>query len=476
MSDVQRMSDILPIDGYRVQRRTAPSTNYVASLTHLYQPIVGIEAISLYHLLLQESFFESEEQIQTHHTLMNYLNVPLYRINEARLKLEAIGLLKTYREQTDDRDTYTYVVQAPFSPERFFQDVMLAELLFRQIGEQKFSFLKRHYTKSAMEIRGENITTTFEHVFSSVEPSESVVHTTDRGEKELTSPQVPLETSLDFTLLQERFRKKRVPLEQLFTEKNKTVMTQLAVIYDLSIHEIEKALEWALTDRYELDIDQFKKACHDIFRMKENVIAKSDDHNVATKNDRGVTKEGERGIATKEGQMKRETQRTETVQRAGIKPKSKVDKLIERFETASPKQVLEDLSSGRNASEQDMLFIRDLMLRQGLPAPVMNVLIHFVMLRSDMKLPRNYMETVASNWSRKKFKTAKEAFLFARKQMKKRPERQQKHVRKQQHDEVLPEWFKNRGNERSNKKEERKVSEKEQAEIVALLEKYAQDK
>src|SRR5699024_430601 len=89
-----------------------------------------------------------------------------------------------------------------------------------------------------------------------------------------------------------------------------------------------------------------------------------------------------------------------------------MEKLQHTFETISPKQLLEDLSSGHNASDQDMKFISDLMVDQGLPAPVMNVLIHYVMLRSDMKLPRGYMETIASNWSRKKFKTAKEAMDF----------------------------------------------------------------
>lgn len=448
MRSVQQMSDILPIDGYRVQRRMALSLDDIASLTHLYQPLVGIEAISLYHLLLQESYIETSSLLQTHHTLMNYLNVPLYRINEARLKLEGIGLLKTYREQTEDRDIYTYVLQAPFQPQSFFQDIMLAELLYRQIGEQKFSLLKQYYTKDVAKVRGDHVTATFEQVFQSVEPSETIVRAADRVKQERPNQTIPLETSLDFTFLEERFRNKRISTEQLFSERNKTVMTQLAVIYDLSVYEIEKALEWALTDTYELDIDQFKKACHDIFRMQENVVERK-----------------------KELEDKRQkVEQTEEHKHA--EAKSKVDKLIERFETASPKQVLEDLSSGHNASEQDMLFIRDLMLRQGLPAPVMNVLIHFVMLRSDMKLPRNYMETVASNWSRKKFKTAKEAFTFAREQMKKRPEKRSKQVRKKE--EVLPEWFKNREHEKQQK--QHKSSEKEQAEIVALLEKYAQDK
>lgn len=452
---MQNISDILPIDGYRIKRSTELSMQHISSLTHLYQPLIGIEAISLYHLLLQESYISHE--VQTHHTLMNYLNVPLYRINDARLKLEGIGLLKTYREETDDRDVYTYVLQVPFTPKYFFQDVMLAEMLYRQIGEQKFTLLNRHYAPKEEAVRGEQITAPFEAVFQSIEPSEEVIHATDTNGKEREEPHVPLETTIDFTFLQEQFRKKQIPIDQLFTEKNKTVVRKLAVIYDLTIHELEKAIEWALTEQYELDLEQFKKACHDLFRMKENVVVKEKTANQT----QDMQKED------KVARSKRSENEKKRV--------SKVDRLIEHFETASPKQILEDLSSGKNASERDMLFIRDLMLRQGLSAPVMNVLIHFVMLRSDMKLPRNYMETVASNWSRKKFKTAKEAFLYAREQMKKRPEKKRAPAQEKKREEVLPEWFKNREHELTNKEKERKHDAKEEAEIVALIEKYAQD-
>src|SRR5690625_2448652 len=88
---------ILPAEGYAVRLKEKPPIDYMKSLTHLYQPLLGMESIMLYQTLLHEIELQTESTLQTHHTLMNYLNIPLDKIYEARLKLEGIGLLKTYR-------------------------------------------------------------------------------------------------------------------------------------------------------------------------------------------------------------------------------------------------------------------------------------------------------------------------------------------------------------------------------------------
>src|SRR5690625_7402988 len=51
------------------------------------------------------------------------------------------------------------------------------------------------------------------------------------------------------------------------------------------------------------------------------------------------------------------------------KPVTKEEKLIQHLETVSPKQLLEDLSGGNRASEQDMRVVREVMTGQGLPPP-----------------------------------------------------------------------------------------------------------
>ena len=89
---------LLPIEGYEVAIYESIPLNYTESLTHLYQPLIGVEAVSLYMTLLNEQSMQMAGHPQTHHVLMNYLQLPLDKIYEARQKLEGIGLLETYEQ------------------------------------------------------------------------------------------------------------------------------------------------------------------------------------------------------------------------------------------------------------------------------------------------------------------------------------------------------------------------------------------
>jgi len=440
---VVHLGEIMPVDGYEVQLESSLTTDYVQSLIHLYQPLLGVEAISLFQLLLHEINIQPEVQLQTHHTLMNYLNMSLDRIYKARLKLEGIGLIKTYKQKTEDKTFYTYVLQTPFSPQAFFQDVMLSELLYRHIGKTKFNALKKYYTKTK-SIQGENITAAFHQVFQTFEPVNNEHIIPIHKEK----PQsIPVEM-IDLLFLEQSLKRKMIPVEKVLTEPNRKAISQLAHLYHLESYEIEKAVEWALTAENKMDIEQLKAVCHDIFQSKQNV--------------------NQVQLSLKETKQEKATEE---------KPLTKLEKLQHKFETISPKELLEDLSTGNNASDQDMKFIRELMISQGLPAPVMNVLIHYVMLRSDMKLPKEYTETIASNWSRKKFKTAKEAMEFVKKQSQAQPKARRTYQPRRQSKEVIPDWFKERQNQKGNATEEKveltKEQQREQDEMTALLQKYA---
>src|SRR5699024_3542927 len=92
---------LLPIEGYEVTSYEMVPLNYTESLTHLYQPLIGVEAVSLYITLLNEENIQTSDHPQTHHVLMNYLQLPLDKIYEARQKIEGIGLLETYEKEID---------------------------------------------------------------------------------------------------------------------------------------------------------------------------------------------------------------------------------------------------------------------------------------------------------------------------------------------------------------------------------------
>ena len=53
------------------------------------------------------------------------------------------------------------------------------------------------------------------------------------------------------------------------------------------------------------------------------------------------------------------------------------------------------------------------MFEQKLEPGVTNVLIYYVMLKTDMKLSKNYIQKIAAHWARKKVKTVREAMKLA---------------------------------------------------------------
>ncbi|WP_040981816.1 replication initiation and membrane attachment family protein [Oceanobacillus jeddahense] len=430
---------ILPIDGYNVVMDEQPPIDFNASLTHLYQPLIGIQAVSLYYTLFYE--VDHTQQMQTHHTLMTYLNLTLDDIYRARIKLEAIGLLKTYKRRDDNRDYYTYSVQCPYSPNQFFREAMLSQLLLHHIGEQKYNELYTRYVKESY-LYGEEVTADFNEVFDTIIPSAPAALNVENNNQDTESEW------MDFSWIEQSLRQRFIPVEKVLHSANKKLIYQMKILYDAESVEIEKALLWALDEDNQLNQEEFKSACHDMFVSRNNGQA---------------IRLNEKTAADPQMLMK--------------KPSTKEEQLIHELETISPKQLLEDLSDGNHASEQDIKVVREVMTKQGLPSPVMNVLIHYVLLQSNMKLSKAYMETIAGHWSRVGLKTAKDAMNFAKQEQEKYKAAKNKPRKTNNYNnnykkEVVPDWFNDRKKKSSKSNTDTNVSEKEQQEIEAKLQKY----
>lgn len=171
---------------------------------------------------------------------------------------------------------------------------------------------------------------------------------------------------------------KGIPSDKILTEENMGLISALVsdaqTMYVLSDDEIEEALLQSVTEKNTLNEDKFKKACNDLYEHKNGV------------------------------------------------PLTKEQALINSLERISPKQLLEDLSSGKTVSKQDLRVVNEVMEESGLPEPVINILIHYVLLNSNMKLNKPYLSKIASHWSRINIKTAKEALSVAK--------REKEHLRK----------------------------------------------
>src|SRR5690606_17234660 len=95
-------------------------------------------------------------------------------------------------------------------------------------------------------------------------------------------------------------------------------------------------------------------------------------------------------------------------------PANKEDELIAYLESASPLQVLRDIADGKEPLPADVQLANQLVTQHGMEPAVVNVLLQYVLLRTDMKLTKAYVEKIASHWLRKNVTTAKQAMEFAR--------------------------------------------------------------
>jgi replication initiation and membrane attachment protein len=88
--------------------------------------------------------------------------------------------------------------------------------------------------------------------------------------------------------------------------------------------------------------------------------------------------------------------------------------IVTYLNTAKPLQVFEKYS-GRKVNDYENLLIDVLLFHYQLQPCVVNVLLSFVLLKQGGKLPRPYVEKIASHWSQANIFTVNEAMEMAKK-------------------------------------------------------------
>ncbi len=103
----------------------------------LYQPLMGVNAYGIYSLLAAK-VAQTPDLLarRMHKELLDILNLGLRDFYEARIRLEALGLLKTFIQKDELGQVFIYELQAPLSAETFFKDDLLSMLLADSLGHQ----------------------------------------------------------------------------------------------------------------------------------------------------------------------------------------------------------------------------------------------------------------------------------------------------------------------------------------------------
>ncbi len=136
--------ELQPVDTFTI-KLSHPFSDYDRQLlTLFYQPLIGPEAMSLFMSFWADAESGKEKEFN-HYYLMNLLTMPLGKVFEARISLEAIGLLRTFCKQDGQDRTFCYELLPPMDAKSFFEDPLLSTFLFSKIGEQPYRNLRERF-------------------------------------------------------------------------------------------------------------------------------------------------------------------------------------------------------------------------------------------------------------------------------------------------------------------------------------------
>lgn len=415
-----------PKDGFIVFSRQKLLAGDPEIVIKLYQPLIGAASFSLYMLLrtfVAQRVSLSERRMHT--TLLELLDMGANTLYEARCKLEAIGLLRTYEQEDELGKVVLYELQAPQLPRAFFEDDLLRTLLLETVGEQQFKALQHYFFNPLFE-HPQAVETTkhFLEVFN-IQPRTLQQKTRLASLFESSATKKPemswKETGLDRTFVVALLEHSFIDTKQVLEHEKKLLVAH--VVYGLDELTLVNLLEQAAnvaTNKVD-------------FALFEKLVQQQKPQGALTKQ---VNQPQAEAVTSQDvPQLRQEDQG-----------------LLDACRAYAPADFLRVLKKekGSFATASELHTLEWVGQKKLFHPAVINVLIHYMMIDREMALlNRNFFEAVISDWSQKKIATPEEAmqqvrsFNSLKKQQKTptsktRPRRRTQVIQK----EKLPDWAK----------------------------------
>lgn len=403
---------ILPADTYTVINKTVINGNDKKIVTMLYQPIIGYTAASLYFTLIDDlDKLEIISDDLTHHHLMASMQLKLDKIVEAREKLEAVGLLKTYLKK-GSINHYVYLIYSPLSANEVFNHPILNIVLYNNLGKVEYDKLLSYYKIPRINLKDYlDVTSTFDEVFSPI-PGKSSIVNDDIVKKDKNS--LILNECIDFDLLISS-----IPVEMIhskcFSNEIKELINSLAFTYNIDDQAMISLVRDSINEKGLIDKTILRKSCRNYYQFEEGGRLPTLVYNKQP----GYLKKPE-------GDM------------------SKWAKMVYTFENISPYDFLKAKYKGVEPTSRDLKLVESLLIDQKLPPGVVNVLLAYVLKINNQKLNKNYIETIVGQWKRLNIETVEDAMnitLKEHKRVKKMINKNPKEGKNSTVKEQLPAWF-----------------------------------
>ena len=375
---------ILPAESYTVINQSILQEMDRKILLSFYEPIIGHLAVSLY-LTLWNDLPQNVQQTDflSHHHLMSILKCPLNAIKEARMSLEAVGLVRSYVKIDTNINNYIYELYSPLSPSEFFSHPILNIVLYNNIGATEYERLQNMYKKVIVDKHNyQEITKELDEVYN----SEIKIPNIDTIKRETNSINVIKELDYDFIISS---IPRGIINDKAINKKMKELLNQIAFIYDVDSLKMIELIRTNLNEYGMIDKNKLRIAARKNYQLNNGalptiVYRTQPEYLKAPSGDNSI-----RG------------------------------KIIQIFENTNPVDFLTNKYHGVKPTSRDMKLLEMLLIDLELTPAVVNVLIDYVLKKNNNKLTIAYVETIAGQWKRAGLKTATEAMEFAEKEHKK---------------------------------------------------------
>lgn len=415
---------MMPADTYIVINKTTLHDSDRKILIMLYQPIIGSTAINFYMTLW--SYLDKYEIISipwTHHHLMSSMQVSLENIIEAREKLEAIGLLKTYVkiDTKNELNNYVYELYSPLRVYDFLTDPILSTILHDSIGELEYRKVIEYFKIPSFDLGGyKDISSKFNDIFMTT----SIINTEEVTEiKKTNRLGIAYEPTIDlnnvFSLIPSEMLNTRTITKQI-----KELLYKLALVYNYDNDQMREIVLASINDMHRIDIDILKTNARKYYKFE---------------NGNKLT-----GLVYK-NQPEYLRSKTTSV--------SKKAKMIYTFETTSPYEFLSS-KNGCELTKAETDILNYLLVDANMKPGVVNVLLDYILNTSDNKLIKSFVENKATEWKRNNIETVEDAMEMAKKDKTNRKPKKVVELSK-------PVWFdKNNTSEQASADEQKAFLEK----------------
>lgn len=427
---MQRPASFLAQDDYLVTQANYFSDFLQDVAIALYQPLVGPVALALYLSLWQEVHRHvalTERHPQT--DLMALLDIDADQLYTARVRLEAVGLIKTYTTADARGRYYAYELYAPLSPERFFADDLLGLLLYDRVGDQQYQALVTRFTLTPVRrSEWQDVSKRFTDVYdvTNVLTPPAAVTTARTATAQKDTPAVTLnqDATYDWSLLASMTANLGLAGDAL--QANQAALFQLAQFYGLNEPTLARLIGVAAdVTTGQLDMARLRRLAEQTYRKVEVPAFQAKDAVPAT----GAAQPATTPVASPPaGQLSTADQQ-----------------LIQQASSMAPRAFLERRKQSINPkmfpSGSEVAAVRKLVSRQVFPEATINVLIDYILQTNDT-VTDAFLNAIANSWLKAGVTTPASALAeikaFKAKQANPAPRRN----KRPQRAEKMPDWAK----------------------------------